>query len=114
MIYNPHPQPSLAIVRRKPGVPRPGFLGMRGQWLYDYGMQDYEHIPPGSRAYAPRGEAATAARFVHGMVAHASRKRTADAVELPFRSSTFIVRKGAAVAAESALVKSIQPGGLLS
>ena len=22
---------------------RPGFVGMRGQWAYDYGMQDYEH-----------------------------------------------------------------------
>ena len=24
----------------------PGFVGMRGQWLYDYGMQDYEYTPP--------------------------------------------------------------------
>ena len=30
-------------VRRKPGVLRPGFVGMRGQWSYDYGMQDYEY-----------------------------------------------------------------------
>ena len=36
-----------SLVRRKPGVLRPGFVGMRGQWSYDYGMQDYEYIPPG-------------------------------------------------------------------
>ena len=35
-----------ALVRRKPGVLRPGFVGMRGQWSYDYGMQDYEYTPP--------------------------------------------------------------------
>ena len=56
----------------------------------------------GSGSYAPRGEAAIAARFVHGAAAHAFRKRTADAVELPSRSSTLVARKGAAVAAESA------------
>ena len=33
------------LVRRKPGVLRPGFVGMRGQWSYDYGMQDYEYNP---------------------------------------------------------------------
>ena len=27
----------------KPGVLRPGFVGMRGQWSYDYGMQAYEY-----------------------------------------------------------------------
>ena len=25
-----------SLVRRKPGVLRPGFVGMRGQWSYDY------------------------------------------------------------------------------
>ena len=34
-----------SLVRRKPGVLRPGFVGMRGQWSYDYGMQDYEYNP---------------------------------------------------------------------
>ena len=34
------------LVRQKPGVLRPGFVGMRGQWSYDYGMQDYEYPPP--------------------------------------------------------------------
>ena len=33
------------LVRRKPGVLRPGFVGMRGQWPYDYGIQDYEYTP---------------------------------------------------------------------
>ena len=32
------------LVRRNPGVLRPGFVGMRGQWSYDYGMQDYEYF----------------------------------------------------------------------
>ena len=34
-----------SLVRRKPGVLRPGFIGMRGQWSYDYGMQNYEYTP---------------------------------------------------------------------
>ena len=57
---------------------------------------------PGSRAYAARGEVATVTRFTFGTAAHASRKRTANPVELFSRSSTFVARKGAAVAAESA------------
>ena len=28
---------------------RPGFVGMRGQWSYDYGMQDYEYTPHSHR-----------------------------------------------------------------
>ena len=31
------------LVRRKPGVLRPGFVGMQGQWSYDYGIQDFEY-----------------------------------------------------------------------
>ena len=36
-----------SLVRRKPGVLRPGFVGMRGQWSYDdYDVQDFEYTPP--------------------------------------------------------------------
>ena len=39
LVTPPEPGPA------KPGVLRPGFVGMRGQWSYDYGMQDYEYTP---------------------------------------------------------------------
>ena len=45
MTSSPHIK-SSRLVRGKPGVLRPGFVGMRGQWSYDYGMQDYEYPPP--------------------------------------------------------------------
>ena len=35
----------------KPGVLRPGFVGTRGQWSYDYGMQDYEYTTPPTKVY---------------------------------------------------------------
>ena len=53
-------------------------------WDHPRAVCVVRYPPSGSRAYDPSGEAAT------------------------------VARKGAAVAAESALVKSIQPGGLLS
>ena len=40
-----------SLVRRKPGVLRPGFVVMRGQWSYDYSMQDYEYTPQWSYGY---------------------------------------------------------------
>ena len=36
---------TTSLVRCKPGVLSPGFVGMRGQGSYDYGMQDYEYTP---------------------------------------------------------------------
>ena len=42
------PNPSSSLDRRKSSVLRPGFVGMRGQWSYYYGMQDYEYNPPNS------------------------------------------------------------------
>ena len=43
---NPHLKDTLTsprLVRRKPGVLRPSFVGMRDQWSNDYGMQDNEY-----------------------------------------------------------------------
>ena len=36
-----------SLVRRKTGVLRPVFVGIRGQWSYDYGLQGYGYtLPP--------------------------------------------------------------------
>ena len=43
-----------SLVQRKPGVLRPSFVGMRGQWSYDYGMQDYEYPPLTLQIVSPR------------------------------------------------------------
>ena len=43
---------STHLIRRKLGMLRPGFEGTRGQWSYDYDMQDYEYTPTRSTAYA--------------------------------------------------------------
>lgn len=34
------------LVLRNPGVCCPGFLGMRGRWCYDNGVQAHEYSPP--------------------------------------------------------------------
>ena len=39
---------AASLVRRKPGVLRPGFVGMRGLWSDDYAMHDHEYTPPRS------------------------------------------------------------------
>ena len=36
---------SPSLVRPKPGILRPGFVGTRGQWPHDYGMQDHHSTP---------------------------------------------------------------------
>lgn len=39
------PLPPTSLVRRKPGVIRLGFAGMRGPWSYDQGTQDHGYTP---------------------------------------------------------------------
>lgn len=40
------PTSFCSLVRRRPGVTRPSFMGMSGPWSNDHGMQDHEYFPP--------------------------------------------------------------------
>lgn len=42
-----------SLVRRKSGVPRADFEGRRGQWPFDHGMRDHEHLASPHPAQVP-------------------------------------------------------------
>ena len=78
------PGPELALPEGRRLLPPDLSMGMLG--ITRMQSTSSATLPP---APDPGGEVATAARFVHGTAAHASRKRTAIAVKLPSRPSSF-------------------------